>query len=119
MMPSPSYIVLILAVMGVVTLLLRWIPFVFVRTLKNSAFFGFLGRTMPVGVMVALVVYALFARMDLLGGQSSAVSEDPGGWWAAPAALAVTVGLHLWRRNSLLSIFAGTALYMVLVNFVA
>ena len=31
------------------------------------------------------------------------------------AAAALTVGLHLWRRNPLLSIAAGTALYMTLV----
>ena len=116
-MPSPTYILITLAAMGIVTVALRWIPFAFVHALRDSAFFGFLGRVMPVGVMVALVVYALFARMDLLGGGAS--GADPGGLWAAPLALVVTIGLHLWRRNSLLSIFAGTALYMVLVNFVA
>lgn len=119
MMPSPTYILVTLATMGIVTVVLRWIPFAFVRALQNSAFFGFLGRTMPVGVMVALVIYALFARMNLLGADTSEVGTDPGGWWAAPLALAVTVALHLRRRNSLLSIFAGTAMYMVLVNFVA
>ena len=28
------------------------------------------------------------------------------------------VGLHIWKRNTLLSIGAGTVLYMVLVQFV-
>ncbi|WP_369176612.1 AzlD domain-containing protein [Lactobacillus iners] len=31
----------------------------------------------------------------------------------------VTIGLHWWRRNTVISIFVGTALYMVLVNLVA
>ncbi len=31
---------------------------------------------------------------------------------APAAALAVTVGLHLWRRNALLSILAGTAVHV-------
>ena len=37
-----------------------------------------------------------------------------------PAVIAslVTVGLHLWKRNNLLSIFGGTILYMVLVQAV-
>ena len=35
------------------------------------------------------------------------------------AAAAVKAGLHLWRRNSGLSIFGGTVFYMVLVNLVA
>ena len=33
-------------------------------------------------------------------------------------ACAVTVGLHLWRRNSFLSIFGGTAVCMLLTQFV-
>ena len=37
-----------------------------------------------------------------------------------PEAIAVTVtaGLHLWRRSTLLSILAGTAVYMLLVQLV-
>ena len=31
-------------------------------------------------------------------------------------SIALVVAAYLWRRNMLLSIFAGTALYMVLVN---
>ena len=33
-------------------------------------------------------------------------------------AAAAVVGLHLWKKNTLLSIAAGTALYMVLVQVV-
>ena len=33
-------------------------------------------------------------------------------------AAAVVVGLHLWRRNTLLSIVAGTIVYMLLVQLV-
>ena len=32
--------------------------------------------------------------------------------------MAVTAAVHLWRRNTLLSIAVGTALYMILVQFV-
>lgn len=31
-------------------------------------------------------------------------------------ALVVTVGLHLWKRNMLISIAAGTVIYMILVQ---
>lgn len=43
-----------------------------------------------------------------------------GRWIAlAPlAALAVTVGVHLWRRDALLSIFAGTAVHVALASTV-
>ena len=33
-------------------------------------------------------------------------------------AVAVVVGLHIWKRNTLLSIGAGTLCYMLLVQFV-
>lgn len=31
-------------------------------------------------------------------------------------AVAAVVGLHLWKKNTLLSIFGGTAFYMLLVQ---
>lgn len=33
-------------------------------------------------------------------------------------AVAAVVGLHLWKKNTLLSIFGGTAFYMILVQVV-
>lgn len=33
-------------------------------------------------------------------------------------AVAVTAGLHLWKRNTLVSILVGTAVYMLLVQVV-
>ncbi|MFD5868947.1 branched-chain amino acid transporter permease [Corynebacterium sp. NPDC060344] len=127
-MPDSGYVLVSLLVMGAVTVALRWAPFAFIRVLRGSELVRFLGVTMPVGVMVALVAYTLVDRMGLVGGGDGgghggaaveAAAGDPGGWWAAPLALAVTVGLHLWRRNSALSILAGTAVYVVLVNVVA
>ena len=38
--------------------------------------------------------------------------------WLGLAVAAAVVVLHLWKRNNLLSIFGGTALYMVLVQAV-
>lgn len=109
-MPAGVSLTAILAVLipvCVVTVLLRQIPFSFVRALRGSDLVGVLGRTMPVGVMVVLVVYTIV-------GQSAA----QGGILAALLGAAVTAGLHLWRRESGLSILGGTTVYMVLVNFV-
>lgn len=97
----------VLIPIGVITLALRWLPFAFVAALKGNQFFGLLGRMMPVGVMTVLVVYTLF-------GQAGA----PGGMLAALLGVAVTIGLHAWRRDSGLSILGGTLAYMGLVNFV-
>ncbi|QGS34461.1 branched-chain amino acid ABC transporter permease [Corynebacterium xerosis] len=117
-MPGSGYVLASLLGMGAVTVALRWAPFAFIRVLRGSELVRFLGVTMPVGVMVALVAYTLVDRMGLVGG-GDAAAGDPGGWWAAPLALTVTVILHLWRRNAAVSILAGTALYVVLVNVVA
>lgn len=121
-MPEPGYVLASLLVMGAVTVALRWAPFAFIRVLRGSELVRLLGVTMPVGVMVALVAYTLVDRMGLVGGGdggAEAAAGDPGGWWAAPLALLVTVALHLWRRNAAVSILVGTALYVVLVNVVA
>ena len=67
-----------------------------------------LGRLLPPAMMGLLVVYSL-RSIDLMGG-SHGIPEA--------IAVAVTAGLHLWRRNTLLSILAGTACYMLLVQLV-
>ena len=97
----------VLIPVGIVTVVLRWLPFAFVKALKGSQFISMLGFTMPVGVMTVLVVYTLFGQ-----------ARDTGIIVAPLVAAAVTAALHLWRRNSGLSIFGGTAFYMVLVNLV-
>lgn len=110
-MPAGVTLTPILAVLvpvGIVTVLLRWFPFAFVKALKGSQFISMLGFTMPVGVMTVLVVYTVFGQM-----------RDTGNVLAPIAAAAVTAGLHLWRRNSGLSIFGGRLFYMALVNLVA
>lgn len=102
-----STILAVLIPVGIVTVLLRWLPFAFVKALKGSNFITMLGFTMPVGVMTVLVVYTLFGA-----------TRDTGNLIAPLAAAAFTAALHLWRRNSGLSIFGGTAFYMFLVNWV-
>jgi len=98
--PGAGYVLGALAVMFVVTVALRAAPFVALAALKNSAFVAFLGRTMPAGVMVILVLYTL---RDV--GQTT--------WLPAAVGLAGTIAVHLWRRNAALSTVAGTGLYLV------
>ncbi|MXQ78410.1 branched-subunit amino acid transport protein AzlD [Rhodococcus rhodochrous J38] len=97
--PGAAYVLGALAVMFVVTVALRAAPFLALSALKNSAFVDFLGRTMPAGVMVILVMYTL---RDV--GQST--------WLPATVGLAGTIAVHLWRRNAALSTVVGTGLYL-------
>lgn len=106
-MPDVAYILTALAVIMAVTFALRAVPFAIVAPLRSSALVHYLGIHMPVGIMLILAVYTL-----------RNVSATPSSLVPAVVALAVTVGLHLWRRHALLSIAGGTAAYMVFGNWV-
>lgn len=98
---------LILGGICVVTVVLRALPFAAMKFFRESALVAWLGIAMPVGVMIVLVMYTLVDSTD-----------RPGGVGAALLAVVFTVALHLWKRSATWSILLGTALYVVLVNWV-
>lgn len=104
---SLGAIAAVLIPVGIVTVLLRELPFSAKKWMKDSEFFSLLGMMMPVGVMTILVVYAVAGQAD-----------GTGGLWPVLLGVLVTAGLHRWKRDSGLSIFGGTAFYMLLVNVV-
>ncbi|MER7052113.1 AzlD domain-containing protein [Streptomyces sp. NPDC000351] len=106
-MSDTGYAVAAILVAVGVTWALRALPFAALAPLRASPTVRYLSTRMPAGVMVILVVYCL---RELPVTQPRAV--------APPAALAVTVGLHLWRRNALLSILGGTAVHVALASAV-
>ncbi len=100
-----------LAIVGVValcTLLVRALPFlVFGRGGGQPApFILYLGKVLPAAVMAILVVYCL----------RSTDFSAAAGFVPQVVAVAAVVALHLWRRNDLLSIAGGTAVYMLLLR---
>lgn len=98
-----------IAVMAGVTLLTRALPFLlFDRGGEPPRAILYLGRVLPPAVMAMLVVYCL-RGMDL--------SSAPG-WVPQVIAVGTVILLHKWKHNTLLSIFGGTLLYMVLVQAV-
>ncbi|MFF5981886.1 branched-chain amino acid transporter permease [Streptomyces olindensis] len=106
-MSDTGHAVVAILVTAAVTWSLRALPFAALAPLRASATVRYLSTRMPAGVMVILVVYCL---RDLPVTEARA---------AAPlAALAVTAGLHLWRRDALLSILAGTAVHVALASTV-
>ena len=62
----------ILAAVGIVTVMLRQLPFSALRLLKGSNLVGMLGMTMPVGVMTVLVVYTIAHQPRSLGASGPA-----------------------------------------------
>lgn len=97
-MPEPGYVAGALAAAVAVTVALRALPFVAKAAVKDSPLLADLGRWMPLGAVTVLAVYGV-SRIDLHGPDRGA-----GGL----LGVAVTVAVHLWRRNLLLSIVAGT-----------
>ena len=87
----------------------RLIPFLFFPKGKEiPPIIRYLGRVLPPAVIGMLVIYCL-RNVSLLSG-SHGLPELIG--------IAVTVGLHLWKRQMLLSIAGGTICYMLLVQLV-
>ena len=97
-----GYVVLI---SGAITILLRFLPFIAFGK-KRPEFIMYLGRVLPYSVMAMLAIYCL-KGVNIFSGSHG-----------IPEALSclVVILLHVWRRNTLLSIIAGTALYMFLVQ---
>lgn len=97
----------IVLVCAAVTMALRALPFVCFGGKRGvPRIVQALGRTLPPAIMAALVVYCL-------KGVPFGAFADGAKQLAAAAAV---VGLRLWRKNTLLSIGAGTALYMMLIR---
>ena len=91
------------------TLLTRSLPFaVFRADRPTPKFVQYLGRVLPGAIFAMLVVYCL--RNVSLGSGSHGLPEL--------IAIGVTVGLHLWKRQMLVSIAGGTVCYMLLVQLV-
>ncbi|WP_406364152.1 branched-chain amino acid transporter permease [Streptomyces sp. NBC_01579] len=104
-MPDTPYLMAAVAASAAVTWALRALPFAALAPLRASGTVRYLSTRMPAGIMVILLVYCL---RDLPLTESHAL--------APLAALGVTLGLHLWRRNALLSILGGTTVHVALAS---
>lgn len=91
------------------TLLTRFLPFLlFPAGRPIPAYVRYLGKVLPAAVFGLLVVYSL-KDVSLLTG-SHGLPEL--------LSVAVVAGLHLRKRQMLLSIAGGTVCYMLLVQLV-
>lgn len=91
------------------TVLTRFLPFlVFPAGKPTPKYIRYLGTVLPSAVFGLLVVYCL-KDVSLFAG-SHGIPEM--------ISIAVVAGLHLWKRQMLLSIAGGTLCYMLLVQLV-
>jgi branched-subunit amino acid transport protein AzlD len=102
---SPAKIYITIGIIALITFFTRAFPFIFF-TKKPGATIEFFEKYIPPMIMLILVVYCL---KDI-------------NWACIPfgipeiICIIITSVLHLWRRNSILSIFIGTILYMTLIQ---
>ena len=105
---NKMYAVLTVAVVAIVTALLRFLPFMVFKNRKTPKIVSYLGRVLPYAVMGMLVVYCL----------KGVSFTSAAGFVPALIACLVVGILHVWKRNTLVSIVAGTLCYMLLVQVV-
>ncbi len=109
MNPEIIHPLLIILTAAAVTIAIRFVPFlVFGKSRKAPEFITYLGNVLPYAIMAMLVVYCL---------KGISFVNAPFGLPELLSVAAVVL-LHVWKRNTLLSIVAGTICYMVLIQLV-
>ena len=99
----------LIAVLAFVTASIRFLPFIlFNGNRKTPPIINKLGKMLPYAIMGMLVVYCL------KGISFASVS----GYMPSVIACLVVAVLHIWKKNTLISIVCGTVCYMVLVQMV-
>lgn len=96
----------LLAVMAIITFASRLLPFVLFSHMRPPRWISAVETVLPPLVLWLLVFYSLSSiewRMAPYGTP-------------ALASVAVTVMIHRWKHNALLSILTGTAVYMILTQ---
>ena len=95
----------LVAVMALGTMLTRFLPF-FIFHKHTPPYIIYLGKVLPPAIIGMLVIYCL---------KDISFAAFPFGL-PELIAVACVAALHVWKRNSLVSILGGTAIYMLLVQ---
>lgn len=91
------------------TMATRFLPFIlFSENRPTPKYISYLGKALPAAVFGMLVVYCL--KNVEIPGESHGIPEL--------IAVVITAALHFWKGKMLLSVAAGTVVYMLLVQFV-
>jgi len=107
MTTTQQFITIGMVILG--TVLTRFLPFLIFPSGKSTpGAVQYLGKVLPMAVFGLLVIYCLKNVNPFAG--SHGIPEL--------LAILLVIGLHLWKRQMLLSIAGGTVFYMLLVQFV-
>jgi len=107
-MNNTLYTAAAIGVIALMTWVTRGLPYLLFSVKKPPRWVRELGATLPSAIMVILVAYCLRNTQ----------------WATAPYGAAeilsvlLVAGVQAWRKNTLLSVLAGTVCYMVLIRTV-
>lgn len=105
--PFQTLTILLMAILG--TQITRFLPFILFRKRgANHPYITYLGQVLPYAAIGLLVVYCL----------RNVSFQSPGRGLPEGISILTIILLHYWKENTLLSIGAGTFLYMFLVQSV-
>lgn len=95
---------------AIVTFLIRYLPFFLFNSDKKEIpkVVLYLGDVLPPAVIAVLVIYCI---KDIEFGIAA-------GFLPQIISIALVVILHIWKKNYLISIAAGTVCFVILTNFV-
>ena len=95
--------------MAIVTFSTRAFPFiVWGKNKKVSPLIEYLGKALPFAMMGLLVIYSF---------KNISFTSKPFGIPELIASL-ICIGLHLWKRNNMLSILGSTFVYMFIIQVI-
>ena len=97
---------LTIAVCTAATMLTRFLPFLIFSSKPEVV--QYLGRVLPAAIFGMLILYCLKSVTPFAG--SHGIPEA--------IAIAVTIALHRWKHQTLVSITGGTVCYVLLVQLV-
>lgn len=105
-MINTGYALGVIAAMALITFALRALPFVAAQWLAKHLIVQRIGQFLPLAIMVLLLVHSVVGS----------AKEHAAGPWPELLAVAIVVVLQWRSRNPLLSILAGTLVYVLLRN---
>lgn len=103
---SNTYIYLGLIIFAVINFLLRALPFIIFSGKELSEPVHYISEKLPAAIMIILVVYNL--RTTNFSSAPYGIPEI--------VALIVTIILHYWKENMILTLLVGTVTYMLLLS---
>lgn len=101
--------IITIALCTLATMTTRFLPFMVFNSKKPTPkYIQYLGKALPGAIFAMLVIYCL-KNVSIITG-THGLPELIG--------IAITIALHLWKRQMLFSIAGGTICYMLLVQLV-